>query len=289
MRKLCIVIILLVTVITGIFCMPAVADQGTVKAAAQESIPLPIVMYHSVLKNKAGKYTIHSSELERDIIAYKEMGYTPVFLREVADWVNRKGTLPEKPMVITFDDGHYNNLHYVLPILQKHNCKAVINIVTSFSRTSTETPGGANNPNFSYLTWENIRNLHESGLVEIGNHTHAMHKFKPRYGIAQVSNETIDEYKENLRKDLETANKYLTESAGVTRPTTFAYPFGKYTKSGREVLKELGFETILTCNEGVTQIRRGDSETLLTLKRYNRSGNVSRESFIKKVFQSENF
>lgn len=289
MKKLCKVIMLLVTVITGIFCMPAVADQGTVKAAAQESIPLPIVMYHSVLKNKTGKYTIHSSELERDIIAYKEMGYTPVFLREVADWVNRKGTLPEKPMVITFDDGHYNNLHYVLPILQKHNCKAVINIVTSFSRTSTETPGGANNPNFSYLTWENIRNLHESGLVEIGNHTHAMHKFKPRYGIAQVSNETIDEYKENLRKDLETANKYLTESAGVTRPTTFAYPFGKYTKSGREVLKELGFETILTCNEGITQIRRGDSETLLTLKRYNRSGNVSRESFIKKVFQSENF
>lgn len=289
MKKLCKVIMLLVTVITGIFCMPAVADQGTVKAAAQESIPLPIVMYHSVLKNKTGKYTIHSSELERDIIAYKEMGYTPVFLREVADWVNRKGTLPEKPMVITFDDGHYNNLHYVLPILQKHDCKAVINIVTSFSRTSTETPGGANNPNFSYLTWENIRNLHESGLVEIGNHTHAMHKFKPRYGIAQVSNETIDEYKENLRKDLETANKYLTESAGVTRPTTFAYPFGKYTKSGREVLKELGFETILTCNEGITQIRRGDSETLLTLKRYNRSGNVSRESFIKKVFQSENF
>jgi len=286
MRKIAIATVLLIAVIAASCCTPK--QSNTVSAqAAQESISLPIVMYHAVLKSRRGKYTIHPTELERDIIAYKEMGYTPVFLREVADWVNRKGGLPEKPMVITFDDGHYNNLYYALPILQKHNCKVVINIVTSFSRHSTETPGEAENPNFSYLTWNNIRELQKSGLVEIGNHTHAMHKFKPRYGIAQVSNETVDEYKETLRKDLETANNYLTQNAGVPRPVTFAYPFGRYTKEGHEVLKELGFKAILTCNEGITQIRRGDPEALLTLKRYNRSGNVSHESFMKKVFKSD--
>jgi len=252
-----------------------------------ESLPLPIVMYHSVLKSKKGKYTIHPSELERDIIKYKEMGYTPVLLREVADWVNRKGTLPAKPMVITFDDGHYNNLYYALPILKKHNTKAVINVVTSFSRFSTETPGEAGNPNFSSLTWDNIRELHESGLIEIGNHTHAMHKFKPRYGIAQVSSETVDEYKKAIRDDLEKANNLLTQSAGVPRPITFAYPFGKYTDEGREVLKELGFQAILTCNEGISQIRRGVPESLHYLKRYNRSGNVSHEGFIGKVFVAD--
>ena len=239
-------------------------------------------MYHSVLKSRSSKYTIRPDDLERDIIKYKEMGYTPVTLREVADWVNRKGKLPAKPMVITFDDEHYNNLYYALPILKKHNMKAVINIVTSFSRFSSE--GESDNPNYSYLSWNNIRELHNSGLIEIGNHTHAMHKFKPRYGIAQVSNETVDEYKNAIREDLEKANTFLTESAGVPRPITFAYPFGKYTKEGREVLKELGFEAILTCNEGISQIRRGDPESLLTLKRYNRSGRVSHESFMKKVF-----
>jgi hypothetical protein len=47
----------------------------------------------------------------------------------------------------------------------------------------------------------------------------------------------------------------------------------------------MGFRALLTCNEGTTKIRRGDPNALLYLKRYNRSGNVSHESFIKKVFQ----
>ena len=271
-----------------IFCLSSFTVASQVRTAyaqpSGEEIALPIVMYHSVLKSRKGKYTIHPNELERDIVKYKEMGYTPVTLKEVSDWVKGKGNLPEKPMVITFDDGHYNNLYYALPILQKHNVKAVINIVTSFSRFSTETPGEANNPNYSSLTWDNIRELHNSGLIEIGNHTHAMHKFKPRYGIAQVSSETIDEYKNAIRTDLEKANTFLTQSAGVPRPITFAYPFGKYTKEGREVLQELGFEAILTCNEGISIIRRGDPTSLHTLKRYNRSGNTSHESFMKKVF-----
>jgi len=282
MKKAVIFILLLA------FCLSSFAITSEVRTvnakASGDEIALPIVMYHSVLKSRRGKYTIHPNELERDIARYKEMGYTPVTLREVSDWVSRKGNLPEKPMVITFDDGHYNNLYYALPILRKHDAKAVINIVTSFSRHSTETPGEANNPNYSSLTWDNIRELHNSGLIEIGNHTHAMHKFKPRYGIAQVSSESVDEYKNAIRTDLEKANTYLTQSAGVPRPITFAYPFGKYTNEGREVLQELGFEAILTCNEGISVIRRGDPTSLHTLKRYNRSGNVSHESFIKKVF-----
>jgi len=285
MKKITLIFMLTLTILSSFVITDLCKEvQQSSAQSPQEELPLPIVMYHSVLKSRKSKYTIHPDELERDIIEYKEMGYTPVLLREVANWVHNRGDLPQKPMIITFDDGHYNNLYYALPILKKHNVKAVINIVTSFSRFASESSKNANNPNFSYLTWDNIRELHESGLIEIGNHTHAMHKFKPRYGIAQVSSETIDEYKAAIRKDLETANTFLTESAGVHRPITFAYPFGKYTKEGREVLLELGFQTILTCNEGISKIRRGDPQSLLTLKRYNRSGNVSHESFIKKVF-----
>ena len=272
------------------------AHAASLPFSKSEEIELPIVMYHSVLKSKKGKYTIHPDELERDIVRYIEMGYTPVTLRAVADWVGGDAggagvtgvgggaDLPEKPMVITFDDGHYNNLYYALPILKKHGCPAVVNVVTSFSRFSSETAGEAHNPNYSSLTWDDIRELHDSGLVEIGNHTHAMHKFKPRYGIAQVSGETVDAYRQAIKTDLETANRYLVDSARVPCPITFAYPFGKYTREGREVLQELGFRAILTCNEGVSKIRRGDPTSLLELKRYNRSGNEGHERFMKRVF-----
>ena len=250
-----------------------------------DRIDLPIVMYHSILKSRQSKYAIHPEDLERDIIAFLELGYTPVLLREVTNWVDGKGELPEKPMIITFDDGHYNNMHYALPILKKHSSKAVINIVTSFSKFSSENPKDANNPAYSYLTWDNIRELHESGHFEIGNHTHQMHQFKPRYGIAKVAAETIDEYKENLKTDIQRANDLIT-ACSVPRPTTFAYPFGKYTTEGRAVLDELGFRALLTCTEGTSKIKRGDPESLKTLKRYNRSGNTTTDAFIKKVFNN---
>jgi len=259
---------------------PCVLYAGT----EGDTLDLPIVMYHSVLKSRQSKYVIHPDDLERDIVAFLGMGYTPVTLREVVAWVDGVGTLPEKPMIITFDDGHHNNLHYALPILQKHNCKAVINVVTSFSKFSTETPGESNNPSYSYLSWDNITELHNSGLIEIGNHTHALHKFKPRYGIATVSGETSEEYKTVIRNDLTRANEHIM-ACGAPQPVTFAYPFGKYTREGKEVLAELGFRAILTCNEGISKITRGNPATLMELKRYNRSGNTSTESFIKKVFE----
>lgn len=256
----------------------------TATASERETIELPIVMYHSVLKSRNGKYSIHPDQLENDIIAFKQLGYTPITLCEVANWVDYKTKdFPEKPMIITFDDGHYNNLYYALPILKKHNCKAVINIVTSFSKYSSEKPQDANNPSYSYLTWDNIRELHESSLIEIGNHTHSMHKFKPRYGIAQVGGETVEEYKESLYNDIECAQS-LIEKCGVPRPITFAYPFGKYSTEGRNVLTEIGFSAMLTCNEGISQVTKGDRSSLLNLKRYNRSGNISTEKFIETVF-----
>ena len=251
-------------------------------ATASDEISLPIVMYHSVLKSRKSKYVITPAQLETDFQAYADMGYTPVFLREVIDYVEGRGALPPKPMVITFDDGHYNNLSYALPVAQKFNFKFVVNVVTSFSSHSTES-GDDSNPNYSYLTFAQMKELTDSGLVEIGNHTHAMHKLKPRYGVGRKSGESDETYCTALRADLEKSQQLIT-SAGVVAPTTFAYPFGKYTPECRTVLKDLGFKALLTCNEGISQIRQGEPETLLTLKRYNRSGNTSTASFTKKVF-----
>ena len=283
MKKVMIFLVIILVLVSLNINLPCSSSFLSLSFSETDTIDLPIVMYHSVLKTRQAKYAVSPTQLENDIIAYKKLGYTPVTLREVADWVDGSGVLPEKPMVITFDDGHYNNLHYALPILKKHNCKAVINVVTSFSKFSSDTLGEDNKPAYSYLTWDNLRELYESGLIEIGNHTHQMHQFKPRYGIAKVSTETIDEYCENLKTDIERANELIT-AASVPRPITFAYPFGKYTKEGRQVLDELGFRALLTCTEGTSQIKRGDPESIKTLKRYNRSGNTTTEAFVKKVF-----
>lgn len=260
--------------------LPVSAHIGTEDLSEVRN--LPIVMYHSLLKTSRSKYVAHPNQLESDIIAYKKMGYTPVFLREVVDFVEGKGTLPQKPMVITFDDGHYNNMYYALDIIKRHNVKIVINVITSFCEHTVKT--GDIHPNYSCLTWEQMKELESSGLVEIGNHTHAMHKFKPRYGIARKKGEDDSSYRAALLEDFQKAQELLTVNAQITAPITFAYPFGKYTDEAREILCGLGLKALLTCNEGVSKIRVGDSDSLLYLKRYNRSGNTTTETFVKKVF-----
>jgi len=250
--------------------------------ASQTTYDLPIVMYHSVLKSRQSKYVVSPTQLESDFAAYQKMGYTPVFLRDVVDFVDGHGKLPAKPMVITFDDGHYNNMHYVLPIAQKFNFKIVINPVTSFGIASEEK-SEAGNPAYSYLTLSQIAELEKSGLVEIGNHTHAMHKFNPRYGVKQKSGESHEDYVAALKDDIGKAQD-LMASNGTTRPTTFAYPFGAYTDTARNTLLDMGFRAFLTCNEGVSRVTLGDPTSLHSLKRYNRSGNTDTEAFVKKVF-----
>jgi peptidoglycan/xylan/chitin deacetylase (PgdA/CDA1 family) len=237
-------------------------------------------MYHRVLKGSTGRYTVSPTQLENDFTAFKEAGFTGVFMSEVIAWVDGRGTLPEKPIVITFDDGYYNNLHYAVPIAQKCGMKIMISPVTAFSQHSNDS-GDHSNPNYSHLTWTQIRDAAATGLVEFGNHTHNMHKFKPRYGIAKLGAEDHNEYLNALRTDIE-KSQTLIENCGAPRPQTFAYPFGKYSREGREILIDLGFRALLTCNERVSKISHSP-ECLYELGRFNREGDYSTETILKKI------
>ncbi|MCL2756395.1 MAG: polysaccharide deacetylase family protein [Firmicutes bacterium] len=246
-----------------------------------DEICLPILMYHNVLKTRKGKYVVSPNQLESDFIKLKELGYTTVFMSQVIDWVDGKGTLPEKPIVLTFDDGHYNNLHYALPLAKKHDIKFMLYPVTGFSKHTTDS-GDHSNPNYSHLTWDQIKSAHESGHIEMGNHTHALHKFKPRFGIMKVGGEDMDSYIAKVKKDIITAQD-LIEQSGVPRPTSFAYPFGKFSKEGRELLVDMGFRALLTCTSGVSTIKRGDAKSLHHLKRYNRDGHLTTNEVFNKL------
>lgn len=273
-------------VISAIFTAAVVAAvflfipvQGTVLAESEQRV-LPVLMYHSILNSRKGTYIVSAVQLEEDIAALTELGYTTVFPSEVAAYAEGIGDLPEKPILISFDDGHYNNMYYGLPILQKYAAKAVINIIGAFSDYSTSS-GDDSNPNYSHLTWEQIGTLAASGCFEIGNHTYNMHKFKPRYGIMPKYGESEVDYRENLYSDVDRLNKLLESYCGYV-PTVFAYPFGKYCDSAKVILKEMNFKIYLTCNEGLNVIKKGEGKELV-LKRINRSGSYTTEVVIGKV------
>ena len=159
--------------------------------------------------------------------------------------------------------------------------KAVISIVGKFSDIYTEKP--SNNVNYAHVTWDQIKEMHDSGLFEIQNHTYNLHYTnKKRTGARRLKGESIAAYRELLNSDVGHLQQKITKTTGVT-PNTFTYPYGFISKDSVPILKEMGFKATLSCFEGVNKIRMGDKDALFGLKRKSRPHGVSTSSFFKKL------
>ena len=159
---LCVIAVL--SMLAAVAVMPTFA-----KEEKTDGIKLPIIMYHSIVKNedRSGEYVITPIELEKDLLYLKQNGYTTVFVNDVIRYVKRGGELPEKPIILSFDDGTYNYREYLLPLLEKYDMKATVSIVGAYTDAACEE--AEPDPAYSYLDWQDVSVLRDSGHVEICN------------------------------------------------------------------------------------------------------------------------
>ncbi len=255
------------------------ASAGTTE---KNSIELPVIMYHSILEHpvKPSKYIVSPKLFEKDLKYLKKHGYTPVFMKDVIAFVEGKGTLPEKPIVLSFDDGYYNNYYYAFPLLRKYNMKAVISIVGKSTDDFSETED--ENPNYSHVTWDDVLEMHLSGNWEILNHSYDCHSYDKRNGISQKKNESDKDYKKFLQSDLGRLQNMIAYVTGIA-PDTFTYPFGAFSRETDNCLKKMGFKATLSCTEGVSTITKGDPGSLYMIKRHLRPPDKSPEDFFSSL------
>lgn len=247
------------------------------------SVTLPVLMYHSVLKDpqRTGKYTITPKKFEEDLIYLKNNGYETVSLKQVIKYVYHNEPLPEKPILLTFDDGMYNNKEYVLPLLEKHDATAVFAVVGSY--TDEYTQSGVTNPAYSYLKWSDIEEIMDTERVEFANHSYNLHNISAtRMGTAKNKNENSLDYISLFHQDTQKMQSAFSTNCIFT-PYAYIYPLGNFSKESEHVLKKLGFLTTFSCVEGINVLTQGDIDCLYLLKRYNRDGRPSTESFFNKL------
>jgi len=238
--------------------------------AEDQSVSVPIIMYHGLIKDRKlqTRYFICPSAFEEDLKYLQRNGYTTIVMQDLINFVDHGTPLPEKPIILTFDDGYYNNYHYAYPLLQKYNKRAVFSIIGKYTEEySLEREFHAA---YSHLSWNHINQMIITGHGEFQNHTFNMHtSHKGRQGAAQKHGESIEVYSGMLNDDIGKLQDRMREITGLT-PTTFTYPFGFISDSSRDILKEMGFRATLSCREGVNQITRNPDD-LFSLKRYLRS------------------
>ncbi|MBR5538977.1 MAG: polysaccharide deacetylase family protein [Clostridia bacterium] len=244
-------------------------------------IAVPILMYHSVCDNKkvTSNYRVTPEVLESDLEYLRKNGYETIFVSDLVAFVHEGAALPEKPIIITLDDGYLNNMTNVFPLLEKYNMCAVVSVVGEFAESFSAVVD--RNPLYAYLTFEDMKYLRESGRIEIGNHTYAMHELGERRGCAKIDGESMENYDKALTEDLVKMQTVLKEKVGVT-PTVFTYPYGFVSKESLPIIKKIGFLAALTCYEHINYIN-GTPEQLYKLGRFNRPPNISTEEFMKKI------
>ena len=217
---------------------PLSAISKTRRQKYQNSPRLVILMFHHV-SNRAA-----ASQEERDLMMtpaefrgycefFKERFELYTFLE--AAYLLKHGPIKKPLMVFTFDDGYTDFYETVFPILKELDIPANQNIIVKYA--DENRPG--------YLNWKQIKELKDSGLVELGCHTYDQHYLVD--GKSALENLS----KEEILKDLSKAEESFFEHMGCPM-NVLAWPYGTKPRNiSTEDLKKLGFKFWLGTTSGI--------------------------------------
>lgn len=263
------------TMITLVVCFGAVNQANAIKV--KDGVKVPIIMYHSMLKDRKyqGKYVISPDTFENDLIYLQKNGYTTIVMQDLLDYIDKKAPLPSKPILLTFDDGYYNNYLYAYPLIKKYNVKIIISPIGYY--TDLFSQSNPNHPNYSHCTWDQINEMMASGLVEFQNHSYNLHSNTGRLGASKVKSDSTASYTALLNTDLSKMQQEIAANTSYT-PTTFVYPFGAISSESIPIVKSLGFKASLTCTAKMNYITE-DAQCLYELGRYLRPTGKSSDQY----------
>lgn len=247
---------------------------------SRDCVELPIVMYHHISPKAKllGKYVISPEQFESDLKYLQSNGYTAIGTEQLRAWCRGEGELPDKPVMITFDDGYESTAVYALPLLEEYGMTAVVAVIGSVAQQYSDTPDHM--LDYSHMSWEAAADIDKNSIVEVQCHTYDMHKLSPRKGCGKKYGESLELYRCALEADLERFQESFAQRTGHSS-TAIALPFGCYCSDTLDILAESGFDMVFTCSEKINRLT-GDPAELMELGRFNRPSGISSEAFFEK-------
>ncbi|MCX5693440.1 MAG: polysaccharide deacetylase family protein [Candidatus Omnitrophica bacterium] len=204
---------------------------------AKAQYVVPIIMYHKIDGNSAtSRLSVSPESFKAQMRFLKNQHYNVVKLEDLAEMV-RENRLPSKTIAITFDDGYEDNYLYAYPVLKELGLSATIFIIPAMVGSD------------GYLTWDQVVDMSESGIVTIGNHS-LSHSWLTSLAVQKLDSEIVDSKRSiesHIRKDV----------------NTFSYPLGGFNKDVRERVIEAGYKIAVATNPG----KRYPKHDLFAMKR----------------------
>lgn len=209
---------------------------------------VPIVMYHDIVTEKEVFFDVTAAEFEQHLQLIRKNKMTPISMEQLLMHLHRGLPLPEKPILLTFDDGYRGHYEFVFPLLQKYGYPALFSIYPDKLDRPRGRPG---------LTWPQLQEMATDPLVTIAAHSKSHPANLTRLTDQQLGVE-INASKQILESRLEIPIQYFT------------YPEGHYDQRVMGIVEQAGYRAALTMND-LDEGFAAQSENLLALKRFGQS------------------
>lgn len=237
-------------------------------SAGAATSSLPILMYHDLTQDGSAtnSMTVTVERFRLDMEFLKEFEYTAVLPADLVAIKQGIQEMPQKPVMVTFDDGYRSNYDWAYPVLQQTGMKAAIAVVAHNIKTQAESSETRHS-----MTWEELQEITSSGVVEVGLHTYNLHN--PQYsgntapdginGVMRLRGESQDAYRLRVGGDLQMGINMIEQYLGQ-KVHYFCYPFGAYDSWMQPLLQENGISVSTLTNAGTASV----ASSLYNLPRY---------------------
>lgn len=272
---------ILAIIITMLSVVLFIKGFNKTEAITKENIEIPVLMYHHFdeYNENAPSETVYKEEFAKQMKYLNENGYTAITSQDLLDYKNKIKEVPNKPILITSDDGYLSNYEIMYPILKENNLKATIFLIGDrIDNAMTSNIG------LPKIDWNQAKEMYESKVIDFQSHTYNSHdivktKDKEKGNFSSpLINENEEEYKNRIDKDIKLSIEGFKENLGYT-PIAFAYPFGQFSDISEEVLKSNNIKMSFTVNNGFVSL---DKNTYL-LNRINIAKDDDIQTFINKI------
>lgn len=246
---------------------------------------VPILMYHDVSYKKNNDMTVSPERFEEHIKALSEAGYVALSFNDLYAYVMYNANLPEKCVLITFDDGYLSNYEYAYPILEKYGMKGTAFAVgVTTGKKIYKNTGEEINPHYTY---EQGKEMFQKDVIITQSHTYDFHRVEGldeeyRNGASKIWGESDKEFAKLFYDDITKSKREIEENVG-NGVIALSYPQGIHSPVTDVVVKNAGFYATVTVNDGMTQLVRGVRQSLCSMNRFGMYEEISAQDLLDKI------